>query len=197
MPGERLLLSKLRINGRKPGQGSSGWLYDSAKFLFKLNAPDNHTTEYDDFSRQVITATLAIGKNPAGAKIIEAFKQISFTVDILPTTGGGYFVPFCEDAAGSYELPSNRDTGAIIVWDPTAPFTHNNTADGTAETLPPWVILAHEMGHAIQLSESAGTKNSWLTNYSNNMEAVEIDNINRHETPIVVSLGKKPRVRYQ
>jgi hypothetical protein len=195
MPAERVLMGKLRIFGKKPGS-QLGWLYDQANFLFKRNTPTEYVGEYDDFCRQVITATVEINKNTEGAKLVQAFKNIDFMVDILPTSGGGFFVPYCQEANEAYELPNAGAAGAVIVWDPSNQFVHSNTADGGKETLPPWVILAHEMGHAIQLFESGGGKQEWFTNYASNMEAVEMDNITRHETPIVTSLGKKPRVRY-
>ena len=191
---ERVLMGKLRIAGK-----DKGWVYEQAPLLCKVTAPGKPTKAYDDFSRQVIQAVLEIQKNEAGAKIIEKFKAIKFVVDILPAVGGGFFMPNCKhEGSLMYEIPRGEDTvGGIIVWDPVSPFTHSNTADNSPTTYPTWLILAHEIGHAIQLGETTGSGSGWLDKYVANMEAVEMDNISRHETPIVKSLSLKPRVRYR
>ena len=49
----------------------------------------------------------------------------------------------------------------------------------------------------IQLHTSGLTGGKWFKNYGDNREEVEMDNIARHETPIVQSLGLEPRVRYR
>ncbi|HET7410449.1 MAG TPA: hypothetical protein VFJ13_09640 [Paracoccaceae bacterium] len=191
MPNERILFGKLQIAGR-----SSGWVYEQAPLLCKKNDPQP-TKEYEDFSRQVVMAGLKMQQDAAASKVIAAFKNIKFMVDILPATGGGYFMPNCKhDTSLMYEIPRGADVGAIIVWDPVTPFTHTNTADSSSTTYPPWVILAHEIGHAIQLDEASGSASAWLATYMAGQEAVEMDNIGRHETPIVASLALKPRVRY-
>lgn len=197
MPNERVLMGKLRIFGKRPGDKTLGWLYDQSKFLFKSNAPDGHAQEYDDFCRQVITASVQISQNAEGKKVADKFRNLKFMVDIVPACGGGFFVPFGSDASATYELPNRGETGAVIVWDPSGSYRHNNTADGGSTEYPPWVILAHEMGHAIQLGESGQNGNAWLSHYASNQEDVEMDNIGKHETPIVQSLGLKARTKYQ
>lgn len=190
---ERILLGKLQIAGQ-----DKGWVYEQAPLLCKITQPNKPTQAYDDFSRLVVTAVLEMQKNAEGNKVINAFKLLKFKVDVLPAVGGGFFMPNCEhEGAKAYEIPRGEDVvGAIIVWDPKSPFEHSKTSDGSSASYPPWVILAHEMGHAIQLGESAGGGSSWLSNYISATEKVEMDNIGRHETPIVTSLGLKPRIKY-
>lgn len=192
MTKERLLFGKLQIAGQ-----NKGWVYEQAPLLCKKSAPEKPSKEYDDFSRLVIGACLEMQKNAEAAKILNVFKDIKFVVDVLPATGGGFFMPNCKhETSLMYEIPRGDDVGAIIVWDPKVPFKHTNTADGSSATLPPWVILLHEIGHAIQLNESAGSASAWLGKYQAEQEAVEMDNIGRHETPVAVTLGIAPRVRY-
>lgn len=189
---ERLLFGKLQIAGR-----NKGWVYEQApKFCDRGSVQP--TKEYDAFSRQVITACVEMQKNAAAAQVINVFKDIRFVVDILPAVGGGFFMPNCKhETSEMYEIPRGTDVvGGIIVWDPVIPFTHTNTANGSRTTYPTWVILAHEIGHAIQLNETQAGGSAWLDNYQAATEAVEMDNISRHETPIVNSLGLAPRVRY-
>lgn len=196
MKNERVLMGKLRIAGKKPGAKEMGWLYEQAKFVYKVNAPEVYAKDYDDFSRAVITAVVKMEKSPAAKPVIDAFKKIKFKVDVLPAAGGGYFLPKCESSAEAFDAKGHGDVGAVIVWDPANSFEHSNTEDGSSTSYPPWVILAHEIGHAIQLDEAGSGAQAWMNNYGKNMNAVEMDNITRHETPIVTELGLKPRVKY-
>lgn len=106
-------------------------------------------------------------------------------------------MPNCDHATSKiYQIPQGRGVGAIIAWDPIQSFTHSNTADSSSVTYPAWVILAHEMGHAIQVHTSELSPTAWLTNYIANPATVEMLNITAHETPIVTNLGLAPRTSY-
>ena len=194
-------MGRLVLYGKTPGGSPGGWQYQDPKvpYRYKANNTAIYTQGYDAFCRQVIAASLEINKNKAGKIVTEEFSKVTFKVDILATNGDGWFIPYCEYAKqmGGYEAPAGRDAGGFIAWDSKKDFEHSNTNDGSKTTYPPWVLLAHELGHAIQFNESGQTAQEWLMNYFENMEDVEMDNIRRHETPIVTNLGLKPRIRYK
>lgn len=196
MPSELTLLDNLCIVGKPPGPNfENNWLYDTAKLLHKVNSHVHHTN-YVNFFGQVMTACTYMALNPAGKELIVKFRKLKFKVDIIPTVGDGFFVPFCDLTKDSFQIPNRPNIGATIVWDPNKAFTHDKTINNTPVTYPAWVVLAHEMGHAIQLNETAASHEDWYNCYKANMEAIEMDNVRQHETPLVRSLGLLERIKY-
>ncbi|MEO6680949.1 MAG: hypothetical protein ABIO21_26730 [Pseudomonas sp.] len=196
MPSELTLLDNLRIVGKSPGSNSeNNWLYDTAKLLHKVNSHVHHT-DYVNFFGQVMTACTYMALNPVGKELIMKIRRLRFKVDIIPTVGDGFFIPFCDPTKADYEIPNRPNIGATIVWDPKKEFTHTNTLNNIPVTYPAWVVLAHELGHAIQLNETPASHEDWYKHYQSNMEAVEMDNVRQHETPLVKSLGLLERLKY-
>lgn len=181
--GRTFLNGKLLV-GYKDSTVKS-WMYNETPYLCKVTTPDTPTEAFANFRKQVGLAIKEINTNAAGKDVVVAYQQIGAVYEIIRTTGGGYFAPDCEFARGNgYEFEHGCE--GVIAWDP-------NKGHGT---FPPWVILAHEMGHAIQLHTSGKSANAWFLHYSQNQKDVEMDNITRHETPIVKLLGLTPRTTY-
>jgi len=169
--------------------GSWGeWPYDSCT-----------KTAVEACKKKVDEALLKLDSNDTGKQIAKAISGLSFKIDLVPTKGDGAFLPVY-GAKISGEVPLNRgDVGAIIIWDTSKDFTpQKGTVSGTPKPYPPWVLLAHELGHGIQMNEKGGAGGAmkWHEAYKADMEGVEMDNITRHETPFVVKLGLPSRIRY-
>ncbi|WP_295502051.1 hypothetical protein [Limnohabitans sp. Rim8] len=70
--------------------------------------------------------------------------------------------------------------------------------DPKDEILPPYICLAHEMGHAKQYAENPALFTSLGTSESiSNIEAIEAENLVMHEWPICLEHNFKVRVNYQ
>jgi hypothetical protein len=181
--GYEFLDGNLRI-----GAWAGEWPYDSCT-----------KKAVEDCKKKADDALQKINSYDAGKQITEAIKKLSFKIDLVPTTGDGAFLPVY-GAKISGEVPIKRgDVGAIIIWDISKDFTpQKGTVKGTPKPFPPWVLLAHELGHGIQMNEKGGSGGAmkWHQAYKSDMEGVEMDNIKRHETPFVVKLGLPERIRY-
>lgn len=181
--GRTFLNGKLLVGYKRTGVES--WLYDGAPILAKVSTPDVPTDKFLEFRKQVGLAIREINMNSAGKDLVAAYQNISQVYEVVPSSGGGFFVPACEAARGAgYEFVEGCD--GVISWDPTTGF----------KDFPAWVVLAHELGHAIQLHTSGKSAQGWFTEYGQRQQAIELDNIARHETPIVRSLGLTPRTTY-
>lgn len=174
---------KLRI-----GTWAANWPYDSCS---------NKAVE--DCKKKVDDALRRIESYEVGERLAAAARKLAFKIDLVPTTGDGAFLPVY-GAKISGEVPINRgDVGAIIIWDISKDFTPSKgTVSGSPKPYPPWVLLAHELGHGIQMNEKGGSDGAmkWHQAYKSDMEGVEMDNIKRHETPFVVKLGLPERICY-
>jgi len=123
--------------------------------------------------------------NPAAAAVAREFISLGrrVTVKQAGDENGAHFDPM----------------QAIIYWEdlPFNPETANLLSIPQATNIyPSWIVLAHEIGHVIQFGTSLMEPETWMRRYMNFQEFVEMDNIIRHETPIVKSLNLIPRVAY-
>jgi hypothetical protein len=181
--GYEYLDGKLRI-----GAWAGDWPYDACS-----------KKAVDECNKSVAEALKTIETHAEGKALTKAVKGLSFKIDLIPTTGDGAFLPVYGGAI-SGEVPLARgDVSAIIIWDNSKSFTpKKGTVSGSPKPYPPWVLLAHELGHGVQMEEQGGAQGAmkWHQAYKADMEKVEMDNITRHETPFVTKLGLPKRVAY-
>lgn len=180
------------MNGNlKMGAWNADWPYDSCT-----------KKDVEACKLAVDEALLKLKAIKDGQSLISKIEKLSFEIDLIPTTGDGAFLPvYNGNISGCVPHPRIGDKlAAIIIWDYSKSFTPDKrTVEGEkAGAFPPWVILAHELWHCIQMEEAGGKGGAlkWHQGYQAGMEAVEQDNICRHETPFVISLGLPKRVRY-
>ena len=137
------------------------------------------------FSSAVFRAAANLANNLEGSKVAIQFSalNICITVKEVDAEHGAHFDPMTSTIywADSPFIPEISKLAAIPQGD---------------NVYPSWVVLAHEIGHVIQFALSGLEAASWFAKYCNFQEFVEMDNIRRHETPIVRSLLLQPRVAY-
>ena len=134
------------------------------------------------FFSQVCKAATSLMSNPAGVELVQIFRSLpNVSVAEVTPEHGAHFDPILN----------------TIYWKDEGFAPEGAKMEKNKECIyPSWVVLAHEMGHAIQFAESKLTGPLWFQLYCDSQEAVEQDNIRRHEWPIVRSLGMFVRLAY-
>ncbi len=141
-------------------------------------------TDEGVFASQVSRAAASLLSNAAGAELVQVFRTLP-TVHVSEVTPehGAHFDPLTNTIYW-------KDEG----FAPDSSKMEKVTKEGCM--YPSWVVLAHEMGHAIQFAESKLSGELWFQLYCDSQEKVEQDNIRRHEWPIVRALGMFVRLAY-
>lgn len=122
----------------------------------------------------------------------------------LARTGNVDIVCYPE-APGQFlcNLEDARVNKPVIVWDPFKAFQYYGRTSlskkmATYErcAMPPWMVLAHELGHYKQYLDDPNQFGDWLGQGAPGIAELENDNLTKHEAPLLTSIGKVPRAEY-
>ncbi len=107
------------------------------------------------------------------------YGRISASPHGSPVLSSDKFTPLGEQPMLDDDLPAVKEEQGRPIF--------------AAVNMPPWAVLAHEIGHFRQYT----TNHAWFVHTLHDVAAIEKDNLEKHERPICAAAGLAIRYEYQ